>query len=313
MSAPCVGLRVDVDFRRGLLEAVPSFLDTLRRHRMTATFFVVTHANAPRRTVSRLRHADYRRRLWRLGPWRATRALGGSALFARGFLDGTARDVLRRIEDEGSELAVHGFDHAWWSDHIWSATDGEARSEIERAYETIAQVVGDAQRAWGSPHWRTTDAVLACLAQRGVPYLAECFGREPFLTLDAQGRLIDLPHLPVTRPSLESLMLADRLPAAAAIERLLPSERADGDIICVHDYFEGLLHPGLFDRVVSRFAMTGRRLTALNEVATRVALRRSNLPRCRLRRAPLPGFFGEVSFQGMVTAAGITPLEPHSA
>jgi peptidoglycan/xylan/chitin deacetylase (PgdA/CDA1 family) len=291
-------LRVDVDFRRGLLEAVPRFLDTLRRHQMAATFFVVTHANAPGRTVSRLRHAEYRRRLWRLGPWRAVRALAGSALSARGFLDGSARDVIRRIEDEGSELAVHGFDHAWWSDHVWSASEAEARDEIERAYDVLAGIVGDARRAWGSPHWRTTDAVLAHLVGRGVPYLADCFGREPFLTLDAQGRLLDLPHLPVTRPSLESSMLAARLPATAAIERLLSAEDSEGDVVCVHDYFEGLLHPGLFERVVSRYARAGRRLSTLNEVAIRAGARRSSLPRCPLERAPLPGFLGEVSFQG---------------
>jgi peptidoglycan/xylan/chitin deacetylase (PgdA/CDA1 family) len=294
-----VGLRIDVDFVAGLERAVPWMLDRLRSAGLRATFFVVAGSNRPGTSLRRLTRPGYARRLLRLGPWAIARGLGRSLGGDGGFLETeTQREILRRLVDEGHELAVHGFDHAWWADHAWTATLEQLEAEIERGFEAMRASTGLEVEAWGSPNWRSNDAVAAILQRRGAPYLAECWGREPFVMLDGRGREIPLVHLPISMPSLESLVFERRLDPTRAIDLMVSSPSASGiDVACMHDYFEGLLRPDLFERFVRTFATSGRKTVTLAEIERAVRPGMADLPRSRMTAGELPGFAGEVCWQ----------------
>lgn len=294
-----LALRVDVDFPVGLRRAVPKFLDDLAELEMRATFFVVTGRSRTRRALKRLGERGYLRRLSRLGIGAILRRLGPTLGRSEGFLESAeARRVLVRIVAEGHGLAVHGHDHAWWADHVWSAPDDELEAEIARAFAALQAVTGPRVSAWGSPNWRSTAAVLRALARRAVPYFSECFGSRPFVTLDERGCEIPIPHLPITLPSLESLMLADGLDARAALAALFARRRPEQvDVLCVHDYYEGLLRPGLFRALLSACRERGEPTDTLEHAAASLAPALDALPRSRLTRGPLAGFVGEVSWQ----------------
>jgi peptidoglycan/xylan/chitin deacetylase (PgdA/CDA1 family) len=263
---------------------------------MRATFFVVAgHNSTPAR---RLLRRDYRRRLLRLGP-RALLALRRSPWRREGFLEApAARERVRRILDAGHEIAVHGFDHAWWADHAWQAEPAQLTSEIDRAYDAMAAVTGRCDLGWGSPSWRTTPAVLRHLALRRVPYVSDCWGRGPFRAAAEDGTPIALPHLAISAPALESLVLHDRVEPRCAVEAVAAALRPGAfDVVCCHDYFEGLLHPGLFAALLAAIAGRGLRTVTLAEAASALAPQLDRLPVHRLRRGPLPGFSGEVSWQ----------------
>jgi len=290
----CVPLRIDVDFRPGLVHAVPAMLERLAARGMQASFFVVTGSNPPVRSLARLLDADYRRRVSRLGLWRVPNLLGdGGAPMLEG---AAARDVVCRIEAEGHELVVHGWDHAWWANHVWHACPDELHDQIDRAYAAVERVAGPGNRAWGSPNWRSRDDVIDALAQRDVPYFSECWGRAPF---SSAGR----PHLPVT-DNLEPWVLKNGL-APERVDEMLDA-RDDGAyrLICAHDYFEGLLHPGLFDALLDGLGRRGLRAVTLSRFAA--TLDRSTLDPAGLECGPVEGFCGDVSRQIEVHAPVVT-------
>jgi len=191
-----VPLRIDVDFRPGLVHAVPAMLDRLADRRMRASFFVVAGCNPPVRSLRRLLDGGYRRRVSRLGLWRVPNLLGdGGAPMLEG---AAAADTLRRIEAEGHELVVHGWDHAWWAGNVWGAPRGELVQQIDRAFEAIDRVAGTRDRAWGSPNWRSRDDVIATLVDRGVPYLSGAAGaricRSPTTSSPGSSNVAPLPR-----------------------------------------------------------------------------------------------------------------------
>jgi len=301
-----VGLRIDVDFPVGLRRGVPWLLDRLAERRMRATFFVVAGRNSARRVLRHAVDRQYFERLLRLGPVRIARCLGISAWRDEGFLDTSeARRVVDRVLDEGHEVAAHGYDHAWWADEVWRADPTRLVAEIDLACDRLERTIGAAGLAWGSPSWRTSDVVLHHLERRGVPYLAECWGREPFRTLDDAGRAIRVPHLPVSLPSLEAQVLAGRRDARVAIGGVLAAVDAAAatGVLCAHDYFEGLLRRDLFVGLLDGLAERGVETVPLRDTARDLAGAVDTLPACRIVRAPAAGFHGYVSWQGATVRA----------
>jgi hypothetical protein len=301
-----LALRVDVDFAVGLKRGVPWILDRLAERGMQATFFVVTGRNSGRRALRRTIDPDYLIRLGRLGPLRIVRGFGASLLRDEPVLGSReATAAVERIVAEGHELAAHGHDHAWWADEVWRAEPERLLAEVDRALGVLAPAVDGESIAWGAPSWRTTDAVMRHLERRGVPYLAECWGREPFRTLDGAGDAIRVPHLPISVPSLETH-------SPEAIEHSLGDAPA---LLCAHDYFEGLLRRELFVSLLDRLVARGIRTTSLRVLAAELAPRLDELPACRVVRAPVPGFHGFVSWQGPAVreASGARALAAHGA
>ncbi len=296
-----IALRIDVDFAIGLRRGVPWLLDRLAERSLSATFFVVAGSNSSRRALRRAVDPSYVDRMRRLGPIRIAHRLGLSLWSNEGLLDSTdARRALDRIVADGHELAAHGHDHAWWSEEVWRAEPDRLIEQIDRACDALERATGVRGIAWGSPSWRTTDAVLEHLARRGVPYLAECWGREPFRTSVPNGEAIRLPHLPISLPSLEAIACEGRRGLRVAVGRVLQAVVAAPApaVLCAHDYFEGLLRRELFVPLLDCLVARGIETIALGQLARRLAARVDELPVCRIVRAPAPGFHGFVSWQG---------------
>lgn len=292
-----LALRIDVDFGAGMDRAVPFFLDTLERAGTRATFFIVAGCNSHGRLLRRLADPRYVRRLWKLGPRRIARGTG--LRDSGGPLDSESRRrLVARIVDAGHEVAVHGWDHGWWADNVWTAEPGRLSNEIDRAFEALEGASGHDDLAWGSPNWRTTPRVLELLHRRGVPYFAECWGRGPFRSADTDGQAIPRIHLPVTITSLESLVLEQARDAEGAVAAAFDGRPPDRyDMVCVHDYFEGLMHPRAFVELIRVCTERGWRTVTLRETAAAIEAACLRLPVHGLSRGPLPGFAGSVNWQ----------------
>jgi peptidoglycan/xylan/chitin deacetylase (PgdA/CDA1 family) len=294
-----LALRIDVDFAVGLCRAVPAMLDALARCGMRATFFVVAGRNDPRCSLARLSRRGYLRRLCRLGLPALARTLAPALLRGGEALLGSpaSRAAVARIAGEGHEVAVHGHDHAWWVAHAWSSPEARLCEEVERGYRAFEPLAAGRGLAWGSPGWRTTGGVLRHLAARGVPYFAECWGHGPFRTLDERERVRTIPHLPITLPSLESLILEQGWDDERAVRAVLAARRPGRvEVLCLHDYFEGLLRPRLFSALLEAIHARGLATTTLATAAR--GLDPARLPTHRLTRGPVPGFVGDASWQG---------------
>ncbi|NQU39027.1 MAG: polysaccharide deacetylase family protein [Lentisphaerae bacterium] len=291
-------LRIDVDFRIGLHRAVPRMAERLAAHNMLATFFLTTQLNGGRPWLRKVVRPGYLKRWLHIGAWRLLGRLGawGELL---GMSGGGDSDVLlgstiARLLALGHEVGVHGFDHEWWVDEVWHSEPERLAQEVARAYDVMARVTGETQYAWASPGWRSRDDVLQLLATRGVPYLADCWGRAPFQTLLRDGTLLEMPHLPVTVPSAEAMTGRSDRVTATAIAVVCGS--SSGQLCCLHDYYEGLLQPGLLDAIIAALEQAGLSTQTLATAATALPGGRV-MPRGRLARQSLPGFAGAVSVQ----------------
>ena len=298
-------LRIDVDFPSGLRKGLPRMLDMLAKHEMQATFFIVAGHNRPGKLAGRLKTKEYRSRIQDLDPVR---------IFFRFFLPellSSSKDMMcglddqsgliRRLISEGHEVAVHGYDHRWWADHVWQTTSSDLKTDIDKAYvvfETFSKL-GSNTLAWGSPSWRTTDDVIELLAERGVPYLSDCWGYAPFYTRLFKGEIVRIPHLPITVQSFEA---SPRIKGSALdekVSRLVElAQGSDYAMTCMHDYFEGLMRPDIFKSVIERLAENNCRTISLKETAERVA--DADLPTSSIIRQEVSGFTGQVSVQEKV-------------
>jgi hypothetical protein len=110
--------------------------------------------------------------------------------------------------------------------------------------------------------------------------------------------VIPVPHLPITLPSLESLIIEEGMAPDEAVSAALDCGRPRGfELLCIHDSFEGLLQPELFSMLLEQCVRRDLSTVPLREaayIATDAAL---ELPIHGLIRAPLSGFVGQVSWQ----------------
>lgn len=295
-----IALRIDVDFACDLFAGVPYMLDELSRRGMKASFFVAAGGRTGHRGgwLARLASPEYVRRYWSLGPWRILTRMAPATLRAGGDRLRHGAPVLRRILSEGHELGLHGFDHTWWADNAWSASDADLGSEIDRARQSLRSEALLECREWASPAWRTSDRIVSMLHARGVTYLTECWGREPFVTVTATGGEIPVPHLPITLPSLEALRITRGLSPTAAVMACLDRCSPDRwDVMCMHGYYEGLIERETFPLFLEECHARDYKIVTLRRMKELVVASGAPLPRCRLARGRLPGFTGEVSIQ----------------
>ena len=277
-----IHLRIDVDFLSGWIDAVPFFLDTLDRHAMRATFFGVVGFNRIGGSLKRLGDAAYRRRYWQLGPWQSYRCLRHDRSVQRPMIEyNEVRDAIRSIQSRGHEFALHGWDHGWWADHVWQAPRERLEMEVDRAY---AAVESETPLAWGSPNWRSRDDLERCWQRHQTPYLSEGWGSEP---LRVAGRV----NLPVT-DCLEPQRLQQR---RATDEQLVGSWLDEivarpYTLLCVHDYFEGLMQRPLFSRLIEETARRQIAIAPLQDVVATL-----DPPQGHFERDQVDGFVGEVS------------------
>ncbi len=288
-------LRIDVDFPQLTSDTVPVLLQALDQYGLRATFFIAAAASRPGSLLRRMRNVSYIRRILRLGSGRSLMKMLLDMRAQRGTSPELSA-LIRRIQQEGHEVAVHGYHHVWWADRVWVATPEEIEAEIEKAYAYFHSLAGTVSLAWASPGWRSTDRVMKLLQGRGVPYFSECWGRGPFLTRLDDGSVIRTPHLPVTLPCLESLRIVDGLGPEQAAKKVISLLKPDGyNMLCAHDYFEGMLGKDYFLAFLERC----RECSIQTETAAATAERLSaEQPVCPLIRRAVSGFDGLVSFQG---------------
>jgi len=128
---PSLTLRIDVDFPQLAADTLPPMLEELERFGMKATFFIAAAASRPGSLLRRVRNGSYVRRILRMGTGRSLLKM----LFTMNASRGPVPELpalVRRIEQAGHEIAVHGYDHVWWADRVWTAPPEDLAGQIER-------------------------------------------------------------------------------------------------------------------------------------------------------------------------------------
>src|SRR5499425_2641732 len=177
-----VGLRVDIDTRRGLDEGVPRLLALFRRLGIRASFFVTMGPDHSGRAIRRALRPSFLAKMWRTNPLKlyGLRTLLSGTLVPARLVGAGAPAMLRQVAAEGHEVAPHGWDHVGWQDRIGRLDTAAVRADLDLAARAFEVAVGTAPAASAAPGWRTSPLALAVQDGRGLLYASDTRGDTPF-------------------------------------------------------------------------------------------------------------------------------------
>ena len=266
-----LGLKIDVCTYDGLRVGVPNLLRLLDRHGVRASFFVALGPDTSGRALFRALRPGF------LAKMRRTSAIRTYGL--RTILSGTllppryaARlaPILRELVAAGHELAIHGYDHRRWQDHLHRMGTQAVREEIGRAVTLYREVTGRAPRGFGAPGWQVSPASLEVLDEIGFAYASDARGLRPFFPRVA-GQALRTLQLPTTFPTLDEVLGPDD-PDGAGFAGLVRRE-VRGRTPCVltmHAEMEGRGFQAVADRLLEWVREDGVTCLPLENLAERV-------------------------------------------
>lgn len=313
-----VGLKVDVDTFRGMREGLPRMLDLFRLRRIRATVFVSMGPDHSGRAIRRV--VTKRGFLTKMFRTRAVSLYGPRTILYGTLLPGPKiaernTDLFRRIEAEGHEAGVHGWDHVRWQDGVHRFAEATIARELAKAFETFERIVGHAPRATAAPGWIANERSLAAQDSLGLLYSSDVRGEFPFLPR-AGARTFRTPQIPTTLPTLDELIGRHEESAIndvlmAEIRRLSNARPGAPIVHTVHTEVEALSRSGLFADLLDRLLGEGARFERLDEIAA--GFRRDGgagatgpvsaaqgtvrLPVCDVRDGTLAGRSGSLAVQ----------------
>lgn len=262
MTSTPIALSVDVDTHDGMRTGVPRLLDAFRAHGVRATFFLSLGPDrSGRAMIPALLNPRFLLKMVGTGApalygWRTI--LSGTVLPSRPIATAFP-GLVRRIEDEGHEAAVHAWDHRAWQDELPRFKTHRIRAHVERAVEAFRHLTG--RDPWGvrAPAWMTTPESLAI--QDSYPFrYASDLRASPACRLVTPLGLTRVPQFPGTGACLEEL-LPRGLAGDAALGAALAQEVLGGiDVLrcaTLHAEVEGGIFAGVLDHLLPRLREAG--------------------------------------------------------
>lgn len=292
MVQATLALRVDVDTRRGLVEGVPRLLEFFRRAGLRASFFVTMGPDRSGVAIRRALWPGFLPKMWRTNPFRlyGFRTLLSGTLLPALPVGAGAPALLRRIADEGHEVALHGWDHVGWQDRIDRLAPSAIRGDLTRATRAFVAIFGEAPRASAAPGWRTSPEALMIQEEWDLRYASDTRGDAPFRPSVAGGPL-KIVQVPTTMPTLDELLGRVRdLPGA-----LVGALRPGLNVFTLHAEVEGGPLRPAFESFVDGSRRAGAVFTRLDEVAATALAAGEDLPVAPVIRGRVGGRSGWIS------------------
>lgn len=293
---PTVGLRVDVDTRRGLDEGVPRLLELFRRLDIRASFFVTMGPDHSGRAIRRALRPSFLAKMWRTNPFKlyGLRTLLSGTLVRARLVGAGAPAMLRQIADEGHEIAPHGWDHVGWQNRIHRLGQPAIRADLDLAARSFTAAVGVAPAASAAPGWRTSPVALAVQDTRGLLYASDTRGDTPFRP-SIDGNVLETIQLPTTMPTMDEIVGR----VASVPSTLAQAVRSGINIFTLHAEVEGGPHRKNLEAFLAALVKARVRLARLDDVASRVITVYDAVPIARVVRGWIDGRSDWITLQGM--------------
>ena len=293
MRALC--LKVDVCTHDGMRDGVPRLLGQLKRLGVKATFCLAFGPDNSGKAIFNLFKPGFVRKMLGSGApklygWRTT--VSGTLLPARPIASAFP-DLVRRIEAEGHEVALHAWDHRRWQDHVDAMDDSEIRAHYELAATSYASILGHAPRGAGAAAWIVSARSLATQDTLGLSWASDLRGGPP-CRVRLGGRTFATPQFPTTGRCIEELLAVGVRETKDLVDALVadlaPSEPA---VLAVHAEVEGGPYADALDALVPRCIAAGARIVTIGHLAA--ALDPASLPVRDLAFKRLAGRSGVVA------------------
>jgi peptidoglycan/xylan/chitin deacetylase (PgdA/CDA1 family) len=280
MGDRILGLKVDVDTRRGMEEGVPALLDTLEAFRVPAAFFLSFGPdNSGRAILHLLRNPRFLYKMIRTnapGLYGVRTALYGTLLPAP-MIASALPDLCREIESRGHEAEFHAWDHRTWQDDLPRKGAGWIRQWFERGIAAYETCLGHPPRAFGAPAWLLTEEAVGVLRRFPWEYLSCTRASRPFL-LEGAG----IVEVPSDLPCLEETG------GRKGVRTILAALDSGGiHVLAVHAEGEGGIWRDAFVELLEGAKERGYEILPLSRIAA--MCREASPPSRPFRRALLPG------------------------
>ncbi len=276
-----IGLRIDVDTKRGYKNGVVPLLDLLKKYNINATFFIVAGYESPFKTFPRLfNERGFSRRLFRLK--------GGLCykIFSQGSL--TFGQIIRLIKDEGHEIGLHGYHHFDWQIHLDRWSKIRINCELSRAVESFKQYTGSHPCSFAAPGWVTNENVFFAEEKFHFNYCSDTRGVYPFYPF-IDNLIVKTIQIPVTLPTLDELI------SLGNVKQLIEINVKSCDVYCAHAEFDGMKYIGIFESFLEKHLRNGYRFVTLSEIKKYV----SDVPSTRVVYKTIPGRTNVIACQRM--------------
>jgi len=313
-----VALKIDIDTDRGMREGLPVLLEILRRRAIRATVFVSMGPDHSGRAIRRIfTKPGFLRKMLRtkaVSLYGPRTVLYGTLLPGPMIARGSA-ELFRRIEEEGHEAGVHGWDHVRWQDGLPRFDEPTIARELEKAFAVFEEITGHRPRASAAPGWIANARSLAVQDRLGLDYASDARGSAPFLPR-AEGRVFRTPQIPTTLPTLDEMIGGGGGDDESWINEALVAEtlrqafaHPQAPVVhTLHTEVEGLSRKALFGDLLDRLLAQGARFAPLGEIAAeRGAAGPGGLPVCDLREGTIPNRSGTLAVQGQSLASRPPP------
>jgi undecaprenyl phosphate-alpha-L-ara4FN deformylase len=291
-----IGLRVDVDTYTGTRDGAPSLVKLLSEERILATFFFSVGPDNMGRQLWRLWKPKFLAKMIRS---RAVSLYGWDILLRGTFGPGPnmakLAPVIRDAAKEGHEIGLHAWDHYVWQTKIGRTDRRFIRAQLQRGYETLADILGKPIPCSAAPSWKCDEATLIEKEKFPFAYNSDCRGGGVFRPM-VEGRAGIQPQAPATLPTYDEVIGRNGVTAATYNEYLLKQLNPCGlNVLTIHAEVEGRIGLDLFRDFIRRARAIGAKFSPLG----RLAQSTEAIPVCRLEKGYVPGREGWVAVQGM--------------
>ena len=270
-------LRFDVDTHRCIREGVPRLLHLLASESAPVTFFV----NMGRAVDHRATLARWLRKTARdAGTPRisARRKLGAGGYLTAALLNprvgAGANAMVRRIEDEGHEVGLHGgLNHATWQIGAERWSEARFRAEIAGGLRLMDTAGVSRPTGFASPGWQGPARLWPVLEAAGFQYVADAHGLDESLgPAPGSESLLRVPTALTGEPDGVAYLEHRRAIGESTAEILDHFEaclEAAGDFVVAYDhpYHAGLHEIETLRQMIIIARSAGFRIATLAELA----------------------------------------------
>lgn len=292
MMTTRIGLKVDVDTLEGYLRGIPSLLRQMARADVKATFFFSV---GPDRSGVAVRRVFTQRGF--IGKMLRTRSL--NKLSPDNMLYGTLKPaplivqrdpgLVRAVHEAGHEVGVHAWDHIHWHDSVGRMSPQMIREQLEPAYDTLSEIIGEPVTSFAAPGWQCSPASLRYHDARGLRYASDTRGRGGAFIPRIGAETFTTPQLPTNLPTLDEMWGLTARSQTEVCERWLSLLEPDHNVLTIHTEMEGMALEGLLGEFMAQAKARGAVISPLREIIPAGAL-----PVREVRAGRLPGRAGKV-------------------
>jgi peptidoglycan/xylan/chitin deacetylase (PgdA/CDA1 family) len=295
-----LALKIDVDTYRGTREGVPALVETLKKFDAGATFLFSLGPDHTGRAIKRALRPGFMKKVSRTS---VVEHYGIKTLMYGTLLPGPdiARKCageMRAVRDAGFEVGIHTFDHVKWQDGVAHASPEWTRHEMQKAVDAFQRVFGTAPQTHGAAGWQMNDAAYQFEQQLGMRYASDGRGTHPFIPVVA-GKVVDVPQLPSTLPTLDELIGVDDLTIDNVHEHVLKRTTVaakTGHVYTLHAELEGQKLRPVFERLLAGWREQGYELVSTENLFA--SLDRASLPHHAVTMGEIAGRSGTLALQG---------------